>query len=107
MKTPFTLATFVAASLMLTGCLEVGGGGGGLGAAPPGNEPEAAARAACLRDVQATTGNPTASVVSSSFSEAGTQVIVAVGPQQAQWSCIAYRDGTTTGIQSLTNEGFL
>lgn len=74
---------------------------------PAGNAPEEAARQACLRDVKSTTGNYDAAVISSSFSEAGTEVIVGVGPQRAQWRCIAYRDGTTTGIQSLTNEGYL
>jgi hypothetical protein len=46
-------------------------------------------------------------VLSSSFSQAGTEVIVGIGPQRARWRCIAYSDGTTTGIMSLTNEGAL
>jgi hypothetical protein len=46
-------------------------------------------------------------LLSSSYSEAGTEVIVGVGPQRARWRCIAYRDGTTAGIMSLTDEGAL
>ncbi|EEX17021.1 conserved hypothetical protein [Citreicella sp. SE45] len=46
-------------------------------------------------------------VIRSSFSEAGTEVIVGVGPQGAPWQCIAYRDGSTTRPMSMTNEGTL
>jgi predicted polyphosphate/ATP-dependent NAD kinase len=45
-------------------------------------------------------------VQSSSFSEAGTEVILTVGGT-GTWRCIAYSNGTTAGIESLTNEGFL
>jgi hypothetical protein len=45
--------------------------------------------------------------LSSEFSEAGTLVTVAVGPDAAPWQCIAYRDGATDGVVSLTNEGSL
>lgn len=65
------------------------------------------AQQACLRDVTRMTNNPDAIVLYSSFSQAGTEVIVGVGPQRARWSCIAYSDGTTAGITSLTNEGTL
>ncbi|NEV64482.1 hypothetical protein [Thiorhodococcus minor] len=65
------------------------------------------AEQACLRDVTRTTNNPDVVLLDSSFSEAGTEVIVGVGPQRARWRCIAYRDGTTAGIQSLTDEGAL
>jgi hypothetical protein len=61
----------------------------------------------CLRDVTRTTNNPDVVLLSSSSSQAGTNVIVGVGPQRARWSCIGYRDGTTADIQSLTDEGFL
>jgi hypothetical protein len=37
----------------------------------------------------------------------GTEVIVGVGPQRARWRCIAYRDGSTAGVSSLTDEGAL
>ena len=80
---------------------------GGSYVPPAGNSPEESARQACLRDVKAETGNYDAAVIRSSFSEAGTEVIVGIGPQRAPWRCIAYRDGTTTGIMSLTNEGAL
>ena len=61
----------------------------------------------CLRDVTSTTNNPDVVLLRSSFSEAGTEVIVGVGPKKAPWSCIGYSDGTTAGITSLTDEGSL
>jgi hypothetical protein len=64
-----------------------------------------AAEQACLRDVTATTNNPDVVLLGSEFSEAGTLVRVGVGPQRAPWQCIAYSDGTTAGIQSMTDEG--
>ncbi len=60
---------------------------------------------ACLAAVKAETGNYDAVVLSSSFSQAGTEVIVGIGPQRARWQCIAYSDGTTSRPMSLTNEG--
>lgn len=86
----------------LAGCQDPTGG-----APAAGNSAEAAARQACLQAVAQSTGNPTVTVLRSSFSEAGTEVIVGVGEQRAQWRCIGYRDGTTTGITSLTDEGAL
>ena len=65
------------------------------------------AEQACLRDVTRTTNNPDVVLLDSSYSEAGTEVIVGVGPQRARWRCIGYSDGTTTGIMSLTDEGRL
>ncbi|MCY1127583.1 hypothetical protein OU426_12020 [Frigidibacter sp. RF13] len=62
---------------------------------------------ACLRAISQTTNNPDVVLLSSSFSEAGTEVIAGVGPQQARWQCIGYRDGATTTPMSLTNEGSL
>jgi len=61
----------------------------------------------CLRDVANTTNNGEVVVLESNYSEAGTQVIVGVGPDEARWNCIGYTDGTTAGIQSLTDEGYL
>ncbi len=66
-----------------------------------------AADQACLQAVTAETGNPDVVLLSSSYSEAGTEVIVGVGPQQARWQCIAYSDGSTTRPMSLTDEGAL
>lgn len=100
----FTIAVGLASATVLTGCVEMDTGMGGDPG--PGNSAEAAARQACLRDVSAQTGNYDTSVIRSSFSEAGTEVIVRVGPT-GTWRCIAYRDGTTAGIMSMTNEGFL
>lgn len=77
-------------------------GGGGAASAPP-----SPAEQACLRDVTQATNNRDVAVLESSFSEAGTQIIVGVGPQRARWNCIAYADGTMAGVKSLTNEGSL
>ncbi len=97
------LAALGAALLALSalgGCIQETGGGSGS-ATPPGNEPEAAARAACLRDVAKTTGNGDVSVVSSSFSQAGTEVIVKVGPS-GTWRCIAAHLPQIHSIDAVT-----
>ena len=86
--------------LSLAGCVE--DTGGGASAAMP-----TAADQACLRAVTAETNNPDVTLLGSSFSEAGTEVIVGVGPDRARWQCIAYSDGTTTRPMSLTDEGSL
>ncbi|SIO47763.1 hypothetical protein SAMN05444722_2452 [Rhodovulum sp. ES.010] len=62
------------------------------------------AEQACLRDVSRAANNGDVIVQSSSFSEAGTEVIVGVGAGEygrAPWRCIAYRDGTTAGIEYI------
>ena len=64
-----------------------------------------AAEQACLRDVTATTNNSDVALLGSEFSEAGTFVRVGVGPDRAPWQCVAYSDGTTDSIMSLSNEG--
>ncbi len=94
-------ATLVA----LAGCVE-DTGGSSAPAGVPGNTLEGQARTNCVAAVRQTTGNSDVSVIRSSFSEAGTEVILQVGPT-GTWRCIGYRDGTTTGITSLTNEGSL
>lgn len=104
MQGKLKIASAALAALALAGCVETGGGG--MGDPGPGNSAEAAARNSCVRDTRATTGNPDVVVQSSSFSEAGTEVIMLVGGT-GTWRCIAYRDGSTAGITSLTNEGFL
>ena len=75
------------------------------GAASP-DMPDAAEEA-CLRAVTEETNNTDVVLLSSEFSEAGTEVIVGVGAGQAPWQCIAYRDGSTTRPMSLTDEGSL
>jgi hypothetical protein len=66
-----------------------------------------AAEQACLRAVTTEANNPDVVLLGSSFSQAGTEVIVGVGPQRARWQCIAYSDGSTSRPMSLTNEGSL
>jgi hypothetical protein len=95
-----TLATFT-----LAGCVEDSPTAVNYPAAgPAGNETEAQARSACIRDVRTVTGNPEVSVLSSEFSQAGTRVALSVGPT-GTWQCTAYLNGTTADIMSLTDEG--
>lgn len=65
----------------------------------------AADESACLAAVGRQTGNAVA-VLSSSFSEANTEVIVGVGPDRAPWRCLVNR-GVVAEVMSLTNEGTL
>jgi len=90
----------IGAATALSACMD-DSGGAATSAAPT------AAEQACLRDVTATTNNPDVVLLGSEFSEAGTLVRVGVGPDRAPWQCIAYTDGSTAGIESLTNEGTL
>ncbi|WP_072776085.1 hypothetical protein [Marivita hallyeonensis] len=89
----------LSALLALGACVE---DTGGASSSMPSVEEQA-----CLRDVTRSTNNPDVVLMSSEFSQAGTTVIVGVGPQRARWSCIGYSDGTTADITSLTNEGTL
>jgi hypothetical protein len=86
----------------LAACVEDSSGG----ATDAAQTPSPAAQA-CLRDVTATTNNGDVVLLSESFSQAGTETIIGVGPDRARWRCIGYADGTTGGIQSLTDEGAL
>jgi len=82
----------------ISGCVEDTGSSSGM----PSN-----AEQACLQRVTQETNNPDVTLMGSSFSQAGTEVIVGVGPQRARWQCIAYSDGSTSQPMSLTDEGFL
>ena len=95
-----SLAVSGTALLALSACQETT-------STTPVAETPTAAQQACLRDVTATTNNPDVVLLGSSFSEAGTLVKVGVGEARAPWQCIAYSDGTTAGIESLTDEGAL
>ena len=61
------------------------------------------AEQACLRAVTVETNNPDVVLLSSSFSQAGTEVMVGVGPQRAPWQCIAYTDSSTSRPMSMRN----
>ena len=91
------------AVLNLSACVDDMEGAGDMVSA----DMPAAAEQACLRDVTRETGNADVTLLGSEFSEAGTMVRVGVGPDRAPWQCIAYGDGTTAGIESLTDEGAL
>ena len=93
----------LAAAAVLTGC----DSNPSVSDATPSSTTPTAAEQACLRDVTTATNNPDVVLLGSTYSEAGTEVIVGVGEQKARWRCIAYRDGTTAGIMSLTDEGRL
>jgi hypothetical protein len=102
-----TLAS-VAGLTLLAGCVESTGDTRTSSAATPASSRiPIQAEQACLRDVTRTTNNPDVVLLSSSFSQAGTEVIVGVGPQRARWRCIAYSDGTAAGIEPMTDEGAL
>jgi hypothetical protein len=92
------VAAALVATAALAGCVE---DSGSTSSTPT------LAEQGCLRDVSRTTNNGDVAIMSSTFSQAGTQVIVGVGPERARWECIGYEDGTTAGIMSLTNEGSL
>lgn len=96
--TPSGLFWLGAGVLGLAACVEGVGSRSGM--------PTSAERA-CLRNVTVQTNNPDVVLLGSNFSQAGTEVIVGVGEQRARWRCIAYSDGSTAGIMSLTNEGSL
>jgi len=100
------IATATAAALsLLVGCVESTGDTRPTGGAAAGTPSRA--EQACLRDVTRTTNNADVMLLSSSYSEAGTQVVIGVGPQRARWRCIGYKDGSTADIMSLTDEGRL
>jgi hypothetical protein len=94
-----TFNAALVAVATLAGCVEETGSA--ISGAPT------LAEQGCLRDVSRTTNNGDVAIMSSTFSQAGTTVIVGVGPERARWECIGYEDGTTAGIMSLTDEGSL
>ena len=96
MNTTLKLAFCVTLGTLLSACVE-DSGSATLSPTP--------ADQACLNAVARSTGNSEVRLLSSEFSEAGTLVTVGVGPDAAPWECIAYSDGTTAGIMSLTDEG--
>ena len=98
MKTNFHLLGGLSALALLAACVEE---------EPASSRMPTVAEQACLRDVTRTTNNGDVVLLDSTFSQAGTEVIVGVGPQRARWRCIGYENGTTAGIMSLTNEGTL
>ncbi len=98
MTNKFKIVIGVAIVAALSGCVEDTGSASG---AP------SAAEQACLQRVSQETNNGDVVLLGSSFSQAGTEVIVGVGPENARWQCIAYSNGTTSQPMSLTDEGFL
>lgn len=102
MKTPVNLLSLAVIGLVLSACVE---DTGNLNTPAPSSPTDA--QQACLTAVAKSTGNSEVKVLSSQGSEAGTLVKVGVGPDSAPWQCIAYSDGTTDGIMSLTDEGSL
>jgi ABC-type Fe3+-hydroxamate transport system substrate-binding protein len=96
MKNYVLAMSALAATALLSACVE------DTGSAMPSE-----ATQACLRAVTVETNNPDVVLLNSSFSQAGTEVIVGVGENRAPWQCIAYQDGSTSRPMSLTNEGSL
>lgn len=58
----------------------------------------------CLAAVAQETGEPSVSVLSQDFSEAGTMVSVQVAGAEAPWACLAANDGTVEEVY-YTAEG--
>lgn len=105
MKTPLkTAAVGFGLMVLLSACIESDGVGT---ATPQTTSAPNAAEQACLQAIRAETSNPDVRLIGSSFSEAGTLVRAAVGPQNGVWQCIAYSDGSTAGVQFTGNEGTL
>ena len=98
--TPIRFGVFGLAALALAGCDETAGGG-----SVSNRTGSAVDENACLSAVARETGN-SVGIISSSFSEANTEVIVGVGPQRAQWRCLV-SGGQVAEVMSLTNEGAL
>jgi hypothetical protein len=98
MNITLKIASSVLLGTLLTGCVE----DTGSATSSPNR-----ANQDCLAAVAQTTGNSQVRILSSEAREANILVIVGVGPDAAPWQCITYGDGTTEGIMSLTNEGFL
>lgn len=104
-----TRGRLLAASIALAalaGCVETTETAADGGASSTGNALEDQARNSCVAATRAETGNPDVSVISSSYSEAGTEVILQVGPT-GTWRCIGYSDGSTADVMSTTDEGAL
>ena len=105
MQNTIRLAVLALVAAALTGCVASSGGTSNTGSTTSGTP--SLAEQGCLRDVTKMTNNPDVVLLDSTFSQAGTEVIVGVGPQRARWRCIGYSDGTTAEIMSLTDEGKL
>jgi len=91
-----TRLSALAAFLALAACVEESSGA----AAIPGP-----AEQACLAAVSNATNNGDVVLLGSEFSQAGTFVRVGVGAARAPWKCIAYRDGTTAGVEYMGING--
>ena len=85
------MAAFAVIALGLAGCVEE--------TVTVAETTPTPAQQACLAAVSRAANNGDVAVLSSLGSEAGTQVKVGVGPDRAQWNCIAYSDGTTAAVQ--------
>jgi len=85
------VAAFAVVTLALAGCVEET-----TTVIETAPTPE---QQACLAAVSRAANNGDVAVLSSLGSEAGTQVKIGVGPDRAQWNCIAYSDGTTAAVQ--------
>lgn len=73
------------------------GGSGGMDAA-------AAVGEACRAAVVGVANTSDVAVTGTEFSEAGTMVSLAVGPNRAAWQCIEYEDGSTAGVMFLGDD---
>ena len=86
------LAAFAVIALSLAGCVEET-------TTTVVETTPSPAEQACLAAASRAANNGDVAVLRSLFSEAGTEVKIGVGPDRAQWNCIAYSDGTTAAVQ--------
>ena len=112
MRKTLPIAVSFVALGVLAGCADTGTAPSGSGLTPA-SAPVQSQRTgsqvdegACERAVTAQTSNPDVVTLSSTFSQANTEVIVGVGPQRAQWRCLV-SSGVVAEVMSLTNEGTL
>lgn len=102
------LAGGILSSLMLTGCVEDVGSASAPNPIFPnvGFSPDVsnAAVSACSAAVDAQTDGRV-EAVGSEFSQAASVVYLVVGPQRAQWRCLAGNDGTVTDVMFVGDEG--
>lgn len=92
--------------IALAACAETGGSTPAPTASAQISSGSAADEGACLSAVAQQTGNAQATVISSQFSQANTDIIIGVGPQQARWRCLV-SGGVVAEVTSLTDEGAL
>lgn len=103
---PLSIAFFAVSCAAISACTETTAEGPATPAAQAMRTGSQGDESSCLAAVSRQTNNGDVKVVSSEFSEANTEVIVGVGPQNAKWRCLVSK-GSVAQVTSLTDEGAL